>query len=65
MGLSVSDDPFLLEKPMKTCPVCDGTKVSPFVKTNPCMCCKGNGKITIQHYDALVKIQKEISSKIK
>lgn len=47
------------------CPTCNGTKTSPFVKTNPCQTCKSVGQITVSHYTTLERIKNKIKSKIE
>ncbi len=43
---------------MVTCPVCKGSKKSPFIGI--CKCCDGAGEITRTKLEALNKIRKDI-----
>lgn len=46
------------------CPACEGTKVSPFIKTRVCACCKGEGVITVQLKNSLSEISKALTAKL-
>ena len=51
---------------MITCPVCKGTTVSPFGNTNnPCLCCKGEGRITEKHLVTCLKISKDLAKRLR
>jgi DnaJ-class molecular chaperone len=48
-----------------TCPVCEGTKISPLgAKNSPCKCCHGCGHITKTHKKALDQIKAELKIKL-
>ncbi len=50
---------------MIVCPVCNGTKLSPYGKRNPCMCCDGAGEITERKQAAIKAIRADLAAKMK
>lgn len=50
---------------MVACPVCKGSKVSPYGGINPCMCCSGVGSITEARQKAMDKVREDITKRMK
>lgn len=50
---------------MVPCPVCRGTKLSPYIQQKTCGCCDGEGQITAERDKILSQIRRDLAARME